>query len=459
MVVGMVGVLLTLAGCAAGAGDAAFRRNPSAVRPSAGPARRWEARRIEAGRPEDGPELTEDSPIEDYFEYALLSNEDLRAAQLRWEAAAERPLQARTLPDPRISFQADTSFESREIALMQTFPWYGTRALRGSAEERAALAEYARYQARQWEVLRDVRNAYAEYYYLERTIEITDENLELMEHFQEVVRTRFEAGAVPHADLVRIEVETEKLRDRLEELRQRRRPRRAALNQVLGRPHDAPLPRPAGPPRIELPLEEAELFELALEHSPQLLARRHEIDRAGDMKALAGKAYYPDITVGVMRMEEGMGGMGPDINAAMVSLNIPLWRGSYDAGVREARARLRAGRRSLADAEYMVQVQLENALFRHRDARRRSELFETYLLPRAEESLAVSETAYRAGQVDVIELLDAQRELLNLELELERAHIEWFTSIGDIERLLGGSVRETAEPAELGPETPTQREN
>ncbi len=444
---GMAGAVLVLTGCA---GGNEYLNDPGGIRPRTAPTRnRTETHASPDSVDQDLPELTEGSPIEDYFRYALEKNEAVRAAFRTWQAAAERPRQAGSLPDPRLSFQADDSFESRELSVSQTFPWYGKRALRAQAEQSGAMAEYSRYIGQKLDVLNNVRRTYGDYYYLSQAIDITEENLDLMEYFEEVIRRRFEAGQAPHADLIRIEVETEKLRDRLEELRDQRRPRAAELNRVLGRPVSASLPWPVSLPENNVHgLEEERLMESALDNNPQLLAIRHDIDRRVHQKDLAGKEYYPDITVGAMRMEDAMGGMGGGVNidAAMVSINIPLWRGKYDAGVREADRRLEAGRRSLADAEYGVESALENAFFRFRDAQRRIELYENHLLPKSEESLEVSESAYRAGEVDVIELLDAQREWLNFELELKRSRTDRFKSVGVIEKLIGTHL---SDPLEL----------
>lgn len=430
-------------GCA---NRSALPDDPARIRPDAGPARRDMYRRPPADDHEATPHLAAESSIEEYFTYALERNEGLRAAHAAWAAAAERPRQARSLPDPRLSFETDDSFDMWEFGLMQTYPWWGKRALLGDAAESAALALYSRYRAEVLEVLSALRDAYGRYYYLHRSIEITEENLELMEYFEEVVRRRFETGAAAYADLVRVEVEAEQLRDRVQELRDQRRSRRAALNRVLGRPHNAPLPTPTTLPQEAVArLDEDQLFEIAREHNPRLLTLRHGIDRREDQAELAKKRYYPDITIGVMRREEQMGGMRADdeMNMAMLSMNLPLWRGSYGAGVREAQAEIDSQQRSLSDTEYAVESGLENALFSFGDARRRIELYEDYLLRKAEESLKASETAYRAGDVDVLNLLDAQRVLLHFELALERAKAERFEAIGKIENLAGIPVTET----------------
>ncbi len=436
----IAGLLVTTAGLSGCASFAAVSSPESAGGTTNAydrPAESYYVGRRETASPEEIV-LDDESTIEDYFRIALQNNPSLQAAEQRWRASAEHPRQARSLPDPRLSLQADTSFQSREYSLSQTFPWFGKRALRGRAEEASVRIEAALYQARKLEIREDLRNAYGEYYYLSRAIDTTRTNLELLEYFLEIAKRRFEAGEVSRADVIRVEVETEKLRDRLAELTDQRRPRVAALNRVLGRPRSASLPWPVDlPEEHPIPLPESALMEQAIQNNPRLQALRAEVDRREEQKALAEMEYWPDITVGIMRMEEGMGGMSDDINAAMISINLPLWRNKYDAGVKEAGAGLEAGRYALSDRHYEIEANLENALFSFRDAERRTALYQDHLLPRAEESLRVSENAYRAADIDIIELLDAQRELLNFELAMERSKTDRFQAIGEIEKLVG----------------------
>ncbi len=436
-------VFLILAGCSTGA--TGVLENPGQIRPSAGTVQSSteDFRNMRNSYIDELSEAGREYSVEDLFDFALRNNQEIQSAHSKYKAAAERPQQARSLPDPRLSLQADDSLKSREIALTQTFPWFGKRDLRGMAEENAALAEYNRYEAVQFEVLSRVRDAYSEYYYLSKMIEITKENLEIMEFFRDVVRTRFEVGEETYADMVRIEIETEKLRDRLEELQEQRRPRRAALNRELGRPPSAPLPwYPVLPEESAAGFEGVNILGIVMQNNPRLLAQRFEIDRRSEQKSLAKKEYYPDLTVGIMRMDEGMGGMAEGINAAMISINIPIWKDSYRAGVRGQRELIEAEHHTLVYNEYLVESELENSLFSFRDAQRKIRLYEDHLLPRAEESLGASETAYRAGNIDVLGWLDAQRKMLSFELEIERARVERFKAIGEIEKLAGKRIDE-----------------
>jgi outer membrane protein, heavy metal efflux system len=116
-----------------------------------------------------------------------------------------------------------------------------------------------------------------------------------------------------------------------------------------------------------------------------------------------------------------MDGGGRDMLTGMISINVPIRRGRLDAGVSEARARLAAAGRDAHVREYRLETELKSALFARRDGERRLQLYGSTLLPKARQSLAATEAAYRAGEAGFSDLIDAQRILLEFQLAHERA--------------------------------------
>ncbi len=80
------------------------------------------------------------------------------------------------------------------------------------------------------------------------------------------------------------------------------------------------------------------------------------------------------------------------------------------------------------------------ALYRYNDARRKIDLFRDTLTPEAEQSLNITEEAYRSGEVDFLNLIDAQRLLLEFQLSAERALTNREQSLAEIEMLVGRPV-------------------
>jgi outer membrane protein TolC len=158
---------------------------------------------------------------------------------------------------------------------------------------------------------------------------------------------------------------------------------------------------------------------------------------------LAGRTYYPSVTLGVDYIETGearMPGMeesGKDPVMATVSVNIPLWTAKYRAGVRAAREREAAAESASRQRANTLAVALQQAAYGWRDAERKIALYRESLRPLAETSLKVTRQAWEAGKSDYLEVIDAQRLLLELLLEEERAAASREQRLAEMEQLIG----------------------
>ena len=84
------------------------------------------------------PTLDATASLGDYLTYAALHNPEVEAAYYRWQAAMEAVPQARTLPDPRLTYaryieevETRTGPQENRLGLSQTFPWFGTLRTKG----------------------------------------------------------------------------------------------------------------------------------------------------------------------------------------------------------------------------------------------------------------------------------------------------------------------------------------
>ena len=123
-----------------------------------------------------------------------------------------------------------------------------------------------------------------------------------------------------------------------------------------------------------------------------------------------------------------------------VSINVPLWREKYDAGVRQALKQRLATAATRAETENRLLADLTLAIFEYNDARRRLELYRDSLLPKARQSLDASISAYQNASAGFLDLLDAERVLLEMQLASRRAQTDAANAISKIEMLTGGDV-------------------
>lgn len=400
------------------------------------------------------PKLNDSAGLSDYLAYAALNNAGLEAAFNRWRAALERIPQARTLPDPRFTYayyieQVETRVgpQRHKFGLAQTFPWYGKLSLRGDVATQNARVEQQKYEALKLKLFYQVRAAYYEYYYLARSIDVTDENLRLLKALEEVARARYATGAPVHANLIKIQVELGKLEDRIRSLRGLRGPVTARLNAAMNRPVDSALPWPKAVPREEVNLSDEQVYAWVRESNPELKAIDAATEREKKAIALARKRFYPDLTFGLDYIETGKARMagvpdsGKDPVIAMVSVNLPIWHQKYRAGVREARARYRASLKDRTDRENVLLAEVKMTLYDIRDADRKINLYRDALIPKAEESLNSTQKAFLAAQTSFLDIIDAERILLEFQLSYERAVTDHARGMAKLEMLLGREIQ------------------
>ncbi len=391
--------------------------------------------------------------VDDLVNFALAASPELAAAEASWIAAGERESQARALPDPRFKFgyflsEVETRVgpQRAKAGISQRIPWFGERGLAGEIAALGAESARARYEGLRLRLVREVKSGVAELWHLDRAVAISSEQLTLVDDLEIVLRARYRSGSAGYAELIRIQVERGKLAERLEALRDRHHPREAALNAVLGREAMAPMPDlPLELPQTAVP--EDDLLRAGQPgKDPILIGLEAEIRRAGKGVDLAAKGAYPDLTLGLEYMETGPARMdgvddsGKDPLALTLSINLPIWRGRVNAAEREAAAVYRASEDRLQGAILRRGAELEQALFDHREALRRRDLYRDQLLPQARQGYAVGLESYRADKLGFQTLVDSLRLLYELELSLARSEADRYRHLAGIEAIAGLSL-------------------
>ncbi len=378
--------------------------------------------------------------LDDYLQYALLNNANLKAVFEQWRAALEEIPQAKALPDPQLSYeywtrQSDLQMK-QNVGIMQTFPWFGKIDARTEAAAKSAEAAQQKYQAARLAVFKEVKDGFYEYVYLGKATEIAAENLELLKHFEEVARTKHMTTEAGHPDVIRAQVEIAKMEDVLLGLGQLREPMVSRLRTAMTLPPDTNLPWPKQEQFEVVSLNYEQLVTLLVQKNPELAGLNFEAMAARSRLALAKKNFYPDIGVGVIW--ENMDGRGSRDGVAMVfQMNLPLWRDSYSAGQRQAQAQKASIELQKIDTENVLLTKVAQAHYEYKDSARKVKLYRDMLIPKTKELLQASEAAYRSNMVDFSSLIDAQRMLLDYYLSCERALADNRQKLAELEMLTG----------------------
>ena len=228
----------------------------------------------------------------------------------------------------------------------------------------------------------------------------------------------------------------------------------ARLNAVLNRRSFEMLPWPQREEFEAVEIERQQMIKLLRQMNPELAALDFEAEAAKHRVELAKKKFWPDIGVGIDWIQTGDAlGHGPrdsgqDPVILMFTMNLPIWRDGYKAAELQAKADMRKASQQKTEAENTLIAHATRSLYNFDDSNRKIKLYGNILVPKAEELLGASETAYQAGKLDFLSLIDAQRTLLEYQLRHERSVTDNQQRLAELEMLAGTQLPTVSEEKE-----------
>lgn len=287
----------------------------------------------------------------------------------------------------------------------------------------------------QQRVLTDVSLGFYAVLAAQRRCQITQELLELAEKNLETITKLVEAEEFAEVDRLRAELEVQ--RARLQ--------RNNAENDRLGA--WSRLTALVNQPRLMVAEVSGDLDQLRDDFNPedvltQLLATSPEVARAVADRERAAAAVQrarveplPDINVeAIVQHDNATNGAN---GVLQISFPVPV-RNRNQGGIREAQGELASAEQVIRRVELDLANRLAEALQRYRNARNQvlESTVEGGIVANAEKSLKLITEGYVAGEVGYLELLTAQRVLVEAKLLLAEALANYWTSRIEIEGLL-----------------------
>src|SRR5262249_37187955 len=133
------------------------------------------------------------------------------------------------------------------------------------------------------------------------------------------------------------------------------------------------------------------------------------------MLALAHKEYYPDFEAGAAyNTIMGNGPMRDLAPQLSVKMNLPVRKSRRAGAVAEAEARVMQRQAELDRLTAQVNFQVQEAYEQVVESDKVVDLYEKTILPKARSNVEAAQPAYVTGQIPLLSLLEAQRNLVSL---------------------------------------------
>lgn len=355
----------------------------------------------------------------------------LRAARTGAAAEALGPAQV-TWPNPMLELMPMPAAildgePGAQLMARQPIPWRAR--LDGDRTARARQADAAAFEAAalELELVAMARMTYAELWGLQEQAARIREFTRQLELYRDAALAQYAAGRGPQQAVLGIQVESGTLTQRLDALEEERAELIARLVALTGGTLRLEAgDRLAPPAAARTPAPDAAVLRAAVHAHPAVEAGRAGQAAELAMAAMTRTMLRPEFTVGVnlnlSRMAfDRMYGAEPVMPA--IGVMLPLRRGGIRAQVEAAE--LRATQRELetADTEVQLLTQAEALLEQLGRVRQRVSTYERTLRPQVRQTLDASLAGYQAGTTRFLELLDAQRMALDVELDLIMARV------------------------------------
>ena len=388
------------------------------------------------------PSLSEQSPLSDYLRFAMLNNPKIEAAYYGWAASVERITGARSLPDPRITFEADITsvLETVMPGLMIDLPGPGKLRAAGNVASGEARASYFSFEMEVLRTAMTLKSAYFRLHFLEDTLRAQRETLALLQELESQAQQQVAAGKSSIQDVIRSQIEREQLSTQIANLEDSRSVLLAEFCAALGLLPDADVPVPSVFESSPSPPPADQILALAAARNPQLRQMEADVQRGEAMLDLARTSRVPDFSIGVEA----------DVKASPVmwrptgSITLPIWRDKIAAEIAAAQFEKKSSEARLSAEQIGLAADLASMLYMYRESARNSELYASTLLPKARQSLDAARSGYAAGRSSFLDVIDAERQLLVFDLSLVEARTQRELTLASISLLIAGSPPEGA---------------
>jgi outer membrane protein, heavy metal efflux system len=386
--------------------------------------------------------LTLDRVVTSYLE----RNVELQAARYRLERTRADQIAAKLRPNPSLAFTAENLRITGPLiagglyeigaAYSDTLELGGKRAARIRVADATVSAAEARFADAMRQGIAEVKRLFLQAVLARRSIEVARENQQTFQGLVQLNLTRFQEGAIPEADLIKVRLERIKFDSAV---RQAELSLKQAMIRLAENLEDPSVTKQEVAAELDLRLvrPDAEILrQTALRERPDVQAAEHEVEASRERLVLEQARSKPDITpfIGYKRLA--------DDNTIMAGITIPLkTRDKNQAGIARAEADQKAADALLEVARSHTIAEVDAAYEAFDTAQQQVQIFRDELLNQADESRTIALAAYEEGATPLLAVLEAQRTRADIRQQYFKTLFDYQVSISELELAVGKDLQ------------------
>ena len=382
---------------------------------------------------------------------ALQVSPKLKMLNYKYYAAKSRIEVNSNLPDPMLTLglanlPTNTFSFTQEpmtgkiIGLSQAVPFPGKlSAVEDVASKDVEIVQQEVDDSRN-EIIKNVSQNYYELIYVRKAIDVANENLKLLNEVAKVVRTNYSVAKASQQNLFKVELEITNLNDKIVELKNKENSLLAIINAQLLRKQDVPVYTDDLPSIKYYEYTQKQLDSMSVHNRPFLTGIELAKQKAVLQEKLARYDFYPNFNFSIQYSQRDRIAATnmplADFASFFIGISLPFnYGGKVSSKIEESEAM-----QNMYNEQYNLSLQVLNSNFgssvsKLNSLRERIKLTEDAELPQAQQTFSTSLSSYQVGQVDFINVIDAQSKLYQVETNLYRLKTDYLKEIEELKFL------------------------
>lgn len=375
--------------------------------------------------------------LADLTQIAESSSPNLREAAFQVQTARGRAVQAGLLPNPALTYgnpQLNGSASQYNVLLSQEIVTRNKLGLSQAAAMRGVEQAQLGYLRTRFELLTAVRRRFYSAAVAQARVDVLRELVELSLHSRDIGEKLVKAGEGTRTDAIVLDIDLDRAQVQLENSQALLDAAKAELAATVGM-GELVIPRIAADLDAPLPNFEAEaLRQGVLAQNAQTQIAAIQVQRARLELSRAEAEPFPNLNL-TGGYQHSVPDRPRDQAVIQLNLSVPLWNRNQ-GNIRAAQGDVGTAAAQLRRVENELSQQVATALGSYRTASQQVARYEQQILPKARETLRITQETFALGQIDFLRLLQAQRTLVEANLSYINAQENRWTAAATIAGLL-----------------------
>ncbi len=353
----------------------------------------------------------------EYIQEAEGNNPEIQAFELRYNIAEEKKNEANSLPNTEFSAgyfvvptETRTGTQIGKFSAKQMMPWFGTITARENYASALADAEFVSIAIAKRKLALAVSQSYYKLYEIRAQQSVLDENIQLLNTYEQLALTSVEVGRASAVDVLRLQIRQNELQQEKEVLEEAFLSERTTFNKLLNRNEDSPI---AVVKTLEILEDEMVFAKENMALHPEILKYDKLYESVAQSELLNQSEGKPSIGLGFdyvalsERTDIEIDKNGKDIFMPMLSVSVPIFNKRYKSISKQ---------NDLRQQELQFQKDerlnvLQTAFAKAKGARNQARIkYGTQVknLKQAEDAEEILISSYETGTIDFNDVLDIQ---------------------------------------------------